>query len=72
LTLFERELIQMLAQELPKGVRMVQDLLPLHRLLLRPEELLEVLRDLLPCGRHFPPPTLSCVQADDLGLIGIE
>ena len=36
LTLFERELIQMLTQEVPQGVRMVHDLLPMPRLLLRP------------------------------------
>jgi hypothetical protein len=46
--------------------------LPMHRLLLRLCELLEFLGDLLQFGRHFPPPTLSFVQADDLGLIGIE
>ena len=72
LTLFERELLQIFPQELPKGLRMVHDLLPRHRLLVRPCELLEFLGDLLPCGRHFPPATLSFVQADDLGLIGIE
>jgi hypothetical protein len=72
LTLFERELIQIFPQELPKGLRMVHDLLPMHRLLLCLCELLEFLDDLLQFGRHFPPATLSCVQADDLGLIGIE
>ena len=72
LTLVKRELIQIFPQELPKGLRMVHDLLPRHRLLVRPCELLEFLGDLWQCGRHFSPATLSCVQADDLGLIGIE
>src|SRR5713101_3629507 len=38
LTLFERELIQIFPQELPKGLCMVHDLLPMHLLLfgLRP------------------------------------
>ncbi len=72
LTLCNRELIQIVPQELPQGLRMVHDLWPMHRLLGRPCELLEILGDLLPCGRHVPPATLSCVQADDLGLIGIE
>jgi hypothetical protein len=72
LTLFERELIQIFPQELPKGLRMVHDLWPMHRLLVRPCELLEFLGDLWPCGRHVPLATLSFVQADDLGLRGIE
>src|SRR6266568_6582211 len=58
LTLFERELIQIFPQELPKGLRMVHDLLPMHRLPLRLCELLEFLGDLLQFGRHFPPATL--------------
>jgi hypothetical protein len=72
LTLFEPQLIELLAQELPKGVRMVHDLLPMHRLLWCLRELLEFLRDLVQCGRHFLPATLSFVQADNLGLIGIK
>ena len=72
MTLCERELLQIFSQELPKGRRMVHDLLPMHRLLVRPCELLEFLGDLLQFGRHFPPATLSFVQADALGLLGIE
>jgi hypothetical protein len=72
LTLFKRELSQIFPQELPKGLRMVHHLLPMHRLLVRPCARLAILGDRLQCGRHFPPATLSCVQADDLGLIGIE
>lgn len=58
MTLFEPQLIELLAQELPKGVRMVHDLLPMHRLLLCLRELLEFLRDLVQFGRHFLPATL--------------
>jgi hypothetical protein len=72
LTLVTRELIPIFPQELPKGRRMVHDLVPMHRLLVRPCARLEILGDLWQCGRHFSPATLSCVQADDLGLIGIE
>ena len=47
LSLFEGELIQTLPQELPKGLRVLYDLLPLQRLLLGREELLEFLGDLV-------------------------
>src|SRR5712691_5106887 len=46
LSLFEGELIQTLPQELPKGLRVLDDLLPLQRLLLGREALLEFLGDL--------------------------
>src|SRR5690348_11092329 len=63
LTLFERELIQIVPQELPKGLRLVHDLVPMPRLRVRLCELLEFLGDLWQCGRQVPPGTLSCVQA---------
>ena len=72
LTRFERELLARLPQELPKGVGLVHDLWPMPRLLLSPGALRECLSDVLPCGRHVPPSTLSCIQADDRGLLGIE
>jgi len=47
LSLCEGKLIQILPQELPKGLRVLYDLLPLQRLLLGREELLEFLGDLV-------------------------
>jgi hypothetical protein len=58
LPLFKRELIHVRSQELSKGVCMLHDLLPMHRLVLGREELLALLGDLLQCGRHFSPPSL--------------
>ena len=72
LTLFERELIPICPQEVPKGLRLVHDLVPRPRRLVRLCERLEFLGDLWPCGRHVPPATLSCVQAAALALRGIE
>ena len=46
LSLFKCELVQILPQELPKGLRVLHHLLPLQRLLLGREELLEFLGDL--------------------------
>ena len=58
LPFFKRQLIHVRSQELPKGVRMLHDLLPLQRLLLGRQELLEFLGDLVQFGRHFAPPSL--------------
>jgi hypothetical protein len=48
------------------------DLLPLQRLRLGREELLEFLGDLVSLRRHLPSPPLSCLEADALRLIGIK
>ena len=69
---FKREALQMPPQELPKGLGMVDHLLPMHRLLLRTAQLLLFLLDLLPLGRDFSPPTLQFLEVDHVGLIRIE
>ena len=51
---------------------MLNHLLPLPRLLLRASSWLACLRDLLELGGEFQPPSLSCAQADHLGLIGVQ
>jgi hypothetical protein len=66
------EPVQVVAQQMPKGVGVLNDLLPMPRLLLGKSSLLPFLLDLFSFGNEFPPSTVQLIEADDLGLIGIE
>lgn len=72
LALLERQLFEIIAQQLPKSFSMINDLLPVHRLLLGLSQLLTLPLQLLPLGLKLLAPTLQFAQADDLSLIGVE
>jgi hypothetical protein len=72
LALFKGEQSQIFSQELPKGLGVLDDLAPMDGLLLGPGNLLPLLLDLRHLGTEGPSPTLSFLQADDLGLIRVE
>jgi hypothetical protein len=72
LAFFKGEPAQIVAQQMPKGVGVFNDLWPMPRLLLGTSELLPFLLDLFSFGSEFPPSTLQLIEADDLSLIGIE
>jgi hypothetical protein len=58
LALFKGEQFQILSQELPKRLGVLDDLAPMDGLLLRPGNLLPFLLDLLQLDVECPPPTL--------------
>jgi hypothetical protein len=66
------EPVQVVTQQAPKGVGVLNDVLPMPRLLLGTSELLPFLRDLFSFGGEFPPSTVQLIEVDDLSLIGIE
>jgi hypothetical protein len=72
LALCNRELVQLVSQQVPSGVGMRNAPLPRPRLWLGAGSWLALLLDLLPVGAAFPPPSLSCAQTDDLGLIRVQ
>jgi hypothetical protein len=72
LAFFTGELVQIGSQQPPKGFGVLNDLLPVSRPLLDAGSWLAFLLDLLELGRQFQAPTLSCTEANNLGLIGIQ
>jgi hypothetical protein len=72
LALFKGEKREIRPQELPKRLGVCDDLAPMDGLLLGPGHLLPFLLDLRQLGAECPPPTLSCLQAHDFGLIRVE
>jgi len=72
LAFFKGEPVQVVIQQAPKGFGMLDDLLPMPRLLLGAGSWLAFLLDLLELGSEFQPPTLSCTQANNLSLIRIQ
>jgi hypothetical protein len=72
LPFYTRELFQIVPQQLAKGCRIVDHLLPVDALLPRLRSLPTFLLDLLPRGREFLPPRVECTQGNNLGLIGIQ
>ena len=72
LTFFKRELCQVLAQQLAKGLGIVHDVLPMDALLPSLSSLLAFLGNLLQLRSEFLPPGLQLVEIDHLGLISIE
>jgi hypothetical protein len=72
LALFKGEQLQIVSQELPKRLGMLDDLAPMDGLLLHPGHLLPFLLDLRHLGAEGPSPTLSFLQANDLSLICVE
>ena len=69
---FKRELFQVLTEQLAKGRRIVDHLLPMDTLLARLCSLLTFLLDLLHGGSEFLSPCLKFMQGNNIGLIGIE
>src|SRR5205809_3994838 len=72
LTFFKRELCKILAQQLPKGLGIINDLLPMDALLPRVGSLPAFLGNLLLRRSDFLTPCLQLMEIDNLGLIGIE
>ena len=72
LTFFKRELCKILAQQLPKGLGIINDLLPMDALLPRVGSLPAFLGNLVLLRSEFLTPCLQLMEIDNLGLIGIE
>ena len=72
LAVFTGERLQIRPQELPKGLRVLDDLLPMHLLLLGAGEALPLLLELAQLARDRLPPTAQRLQADDIVLIRIH
>jgi hypothetical protein len=72
LAFFTREPVQIGPQQPPKGFGVFHDLLPMPRPVLRTSSWLTFLLDLLELGSQFQPPTLSCTQANNRSLIGVQ
>ena len=72
LPFFKRELFKVIAQQLAKGLSMVNDLLPMDALMPSLSSLPTFLLNLLQLGREFLTPRLQLTQVDNLALIGIE
>jgi len=72
LSLFKRKLFEILAQQLAKGLGVINDLLPVNGLLSGVGQLANLLLNLLPLGREFLTPRPELGQVDDLGLKGIQ
>jgi len=72
LALCKGEQVQILSQELPQWLGVLEDLAPMEGRRLCPGKLLPLLLDLRPLGPERPSPTLSCLQAADLGVIRVE
>jgi hypothetical protein len=72
LAVCKREPAQIVAEQLPTGVGLLNDGLPLQRGLWSRGELLPFRLDLWHLGEQLAPPALPLLKADDLGLISIE
>jgi hypothetical protein len=72
LPFFKRELCKVIAQQLAKGLGIINDLLPMDTLLPSLRSLPTFLLNLLQLGREFLTPRLPLTQVDNLGLIRIE
>src|SRR5215831_7485916 len=72
LTFCKRELGQILAQQLAKGLGIVHHLLPMDALLPRLRQLATFLGNLVQLCREFLTPCLQLLEIENLGLIGIE
>jgi hypothetical protein len=72
LALCKREQLEIRPQELSERLGVCDDLAPMDGLLQCPGKLLPFLLDLLQLSAEGRPPTLSFLQAHDLGLIRVE
>ena len=72
LAFLKRELVHIGPKQLPKGLGMGENLLPRHGLLLGVGSRLPFLLDVQHLRGQFPSPIVPCLQADDLGLRGLE
>jgi len=72
LALFKRESFEIVAEQFPKGLGVVNDLLPMNSLLSSVRQSLNLLLDLLQLCREFLSPRLHFSEVDCLGLIGVE
>jgi hypothetical protein len=72
LTFFKRELCQVLAQQLAKGLGIVKDLLPMDALLPRVGSLPAFLSNLVQLRSECLTPCVQRREMDNLGLIGLK
>jgi DDE superfamily endonuclease len=72
LTLFKRELFEIVAEQFAKCLGVVNDLAPVNSLLSSARQLSNLLLDLLRLGGEFLSPRLHLGKVDGFGLIGVE
>ena len=72
LTLFESQPVKIITQQVVEGFGVLDDLLPMKRLLLRLRQALAFRLEAPHLGRQFLPPRVQFDQRDALGLIGVH